>query len=248
MWENITSDRCGTYIERHFGKKGKTGEGKPAITISRSEGAGGLTVSSELMKYLQAKTTSHEEWTVFDQMLVSKVLEVFNLDGSGVHQFMKEEHKGTVTDAFEEFIGLHPSAWTLVERTNATILRLAQIGNCILVGRGANLVTKDMPNVFHVRLVASLEKRVERAMKVFNYDKKTAANYIKKKDRGRKRYIKDNFDADVDDPLIYHIVVNTDFVAYEEAAQMIGNEVIRRFKLDAPATPEVLQGRRAAVF
>ena len=94
MWENITSDRCETYIERHFGKKGKTAS-KPAITISRSEGAGGLTVSSELVKYLQEKTTSHDEWTVFDQKLVVKVLEVFDLKGH-VGNFMKEEHKGTV--------------------------------------------------------------------------------------------------------------------------------------------------------
>lgn len=246
MWENITSDKCETYIERHFGKKGKM-ESKPAITISRSEGAGGLTVSSELVKYLQEKTTSHEEWTVFDQKLVVKVLEVFDLTGH-VGKFMKEDHKGTVTDAFEEFIGLHPSTWTLVERTNATILRLAQIGNCILVGRGANLVTKDMPNVFHVRLVGSFEKRVGRAMKVFGYDQKTAANYIKKKDQGRKRYIKDNFDADIDDPLIYHIVINTDLVTYEETARLIGREMVRRYKLDAPATPEIMTGQRAAVF
>ena len=246
MWENITSDRCETYIERHFGKKGKVAS-KPAITISRSEGAGGLTVSSELVKYLQEKTTSHEEWTVFDQKLVVKVLEVFNLKGH-VGTFMKEEHKGTVTDAFEEFIGLHPSAWTLMERTNATILRLARIGNCILVGRGANLVTKDMPNVFHVRLVGSLEKRIEQAMKAFDYDEKAAANYIKKKDRGRKRYIKDHFDADIDDPLIYHIVINTDLVTYEDAARLIGSEVIRRYNLDAPAKPEMMTGHRAAVF
>lgn len=246
MWDNITSDKCEIYIERHFGKKGK-GEPKPAITISRAEGAGGLTVSSELAKYLQKKTTSHEEWTIFDQKLVTKVLEVFNLKGR-VEDFMKEDHKGTATDAFEEFLGLHPSTWSLVERTNATILRLAQIGTCILVGRGGNMVTKDMPNVFHVRLVGSFEKRVEQAMKVFGYDRKTASNYIKKKDQGRKRYIKDNFDADIDDPLTYHIVINTDLITYEEAAQLIGTEVIRRYKLDAPAKPEVMTGRRAAVF
>jgi len=246
MWENITSDRCEAYIERYFGKKGKT-ESKPAITISRAEGAGGLTVSSELVKYLREKTTSHEEWTVFDQKLVVKVLEVFDLKGH-VGKFMTEGHKGTVTDAFEEFIGLHPSTWSLVERTNATIQRLAQIGTCILVGRGANLVTKDMPNVFHVRLVGSVEKRIEQAMKVFGYSSKEAAKYIKKKDEGRKRYIKDNFDADIDDPLIYHIVINTDLVTYEEAARIIGSEVIRKHNLDAPAKPEIMKGQRAAVF
>ena len=236
MWENIGSDKCESYIERHFGLKGKeTPEQpeKPAITISRAEGAGGLTVSSELADHLKARTPTHEEWTIFDQNLVVKVIEDYNLKRR-VGDFMKEGHKGTVTDAIEEFLGLHPSTWTLVQRTNATILRLAQLGNVILVGRGGNIVTSDMETVFHVRLVGSLEKRVEQAQKVFGYDKKTATNYIKKKDAGRKRYIKDNFDKDIDDPLLYHLVINTDLVKYEEAARLIGDEVIRRFKLDSP--------------
>lgn len=236
MWENIGSDKCESYIERHFGLKGKeTPEQpeKPAITISRAEGAGGLTVSSELADYLKARTPTHEEWTIFDQNLVVKVIEDYNLKRR-VGDFMKEGHKGTVTDAIEEFLGLHPSTWTLVQRTNATILRLAQLGNVILVGRGGNIVTGDMETVFHVRLVGSLEKRVEQAQKVFNYDKKTATNYIKKRDAGRKRYIKDNFDKDIDDPLLYHLVINTDLIKYEEAARLIGDEVIKRFKLDSP--------------
>ncbi len=235
MWENIGSDKCESYIERRFGLKGKETPEQPekyAITISRAEGAGGLTVSSELADYLKARIPTHEEWTIFDQNLVVKVLEDYNIKRR-VGDFMKEGHKGTVTDAIEEFLGLHPSTWTLVQRTNATILRLAQLGNVILVGRGGNIVTSDMETVFHVRLVGSFEKRVEQAQKVFGHDKKTAVNYIKKRDAGRKRYIKDNFDKDIDDPLLYHLIINTDLFKYEDAARLIGDEVIRRFKLDS---------------
>jgi cytidylate kinase len=113
-------------------------------------------------------------------------------------------------------------------------LRLAHIGNVILVGRGANVVTSELPTVFHVHLVGSLEKRIEQAQKVFSLDRKSAINYIKKKDEGRRRYLKDNFDKDIDDPLLYHLIINTDLVQYDEAARLIGDEVIRRFKLDSP--------------
>lgn len=247
MWENIGSDKCESYIERHFGQKGKKADpGRPAITISRAEGAGGLTVSSELSSYLKKQVPSHEDWTVFDQKLVAKVLEVFDLKGR-VGEFMKEDRKGMVSDAIEEFLGLHPSTWTLVERTNATILRLAQIGNVILVGRGANIVTKDLPNVFHVHLVGSFEKRVEQAEKVFGLDSKAAKDYIKRKDQGRKRYLKDNFDEDIDNPLLYDIVINTDRVPYEEAARLIGDEVIRRFCLITPAKVAMSGMRQVAV-
>lgn len=242
MWENISSEKTKSFIERHFGAKAKDASqisAKPAITISRQEGAGGLTVASNLASYLETHTASHEAWTVFSQHLVAKVLEDHNYH-KGIGDFMKEGHKGSLTDAFEEFLGLHPNTFTLVEQTNATILRLAQIGNVILIGRGANIVTRELQNVFHVHLVGTLEKRIERAQKVFNLDEKEATKYIKQKDKSRRRYVKDNFDKDMDDPLLYHVVINTDLVQYDEAARMIGNEVIARFKLDTlPKTRRV---------
>jgi cytidylate kinase len=131
----------------------------------------------------------------------------------------------------EEWMGLHPSFWTLVQQTNATILRLAQTGNVILVGRGATVITSKLKNVFHARLVGSLEKRIERVEQVYGLDRKSAIGFIKKKDEGRKRYLKDNFDADVDNPLLYHVTINTDLVRYDEAARLIGDEVIARFDL-----------------
>jgi cytidylate kinase len=236
MWENISPQKCESFIKSHFYPQSRiTSETspKPAITISRQEGAGGLTVASNLADYLQTHMSSHEVWTVFSQHLVDKVLEEHHLH-KGVGDFMKEGHKSMLTDALEEFLGLHPSTWTLVEKTNATILRLAQIGNVILVGRGAGVVTRELKNVFHVRLVGSLERRIERAQKVFSLDHKAAIDYIKKKDRARKRYVKDNFDRDIEDPLLYHVTINTDLVQYDEAARLIGNEVIARFKLDNP--------------
>ena len=50
----------------------------------------------------------------------------------------------------EEVLGLHPSGWTLVQHATQTILRLAGLGRAILVGRGANIITARLPNVFHV--------------------------------------------------------------------------------------------------
>lgn len=236
MWKNISAERSESYIEHHFGLKGKDtskGPTKPAITIARQEGAGGLMVASELAGYLQTHVSSHDVWTVFSQRLVAKVLEEHHLDKQAAG-FMKEGHKGVVVDAIEELLGLHPSDWTFVQRANKTILRLAQTGNVILVGRGGNIVTSKLKTVFHVYLVGSLEKRIEQAEKVLNLDRKSAINHIKKKDEARRRYVKDNFDKDINDPLLYHIIINTDLVQYDEAARLIGDEVIRRFKLNSP--------------
>lgn len=246
MWNNISSDKCVSYIESHFGEKDKgpsSASIRPAITIARAEGSGGLEIASKLSEYLQKHTASKEVWTVFSQHLVAKVLEDHS-HHARVADFMKEDHKGSLIDAVEELLGLHPSTWTLVEQTNATILRLSEMGNVILVGRGGNIVTSEMETAFHVYLISPFEKRVERAMEVLHLDEKAAVNYIKKKDRSRKRYIKDNFDKNIEDPLLYHLTINTDIINYDEAARLIGDTVIKRFELDhtvkAPVILDIL--------
>jgi len=106
------------------------------------------------------------------------------------------------------------------------------MGNVILVGRGAAVVTSKLDNVFHVRLVGSIEKRTEQVQKVYGYDRKTAVDFINREDKGRKRFLKEHFEEDPENPLLYHLGINTDRISYEEAARLIGEEVKRRFHLD----------------
>jgi cytidylate kinase len=233
MWKNVGSEQGKSFIEDKFSPKKKDtpeSSGKPAVTISREAGAGGHTVASNLAEYLQKQTASHEVWTVFDRNIVEEVLEEHH-HHKHVAGYMKEGHKAALIDSVEEMLGLHPSTWTLVEQSKATMLRLAQMGNVILVGRGAAVVTSELPTVFHVRLVGSREKRLEWVQQVHGLDHKAAVDFLKKEEEGRKRYHKDNFGRNIDDPLVYHIIINTDLVRHDEAVRLIGDEVIRRFKL-----------------
>lgn len=234
MWKNIGLQKCISFIESESRRKGKESSiaavTRPAITISQMTGAGAHTVASALADYLQMNVPTHGQWTIFDHNLVEKVLEDHHIS-KRIADFMQERHKSMVTDSVEEWMGMHPSSWTLVQKTNATILQLAKMGDVILVGRGAVVITGKLKNVFHVRLVGSLEKRVAYWQQLYGLDYKAALNFIKKTDEGRKRYLKDNFGADVDDPLLFHVVINTDLVEYDQAARLIGDEVIRRFNL-----------------
>lgn len=234
MWENINYKKCEAFLSYHFHAKNKEPSYiRPVITISRAEGAGGHTVASELADYLHEKTYIHSEWTVFDKNLVEKVIEEYKHQ-KRIAEFMDEGHKSMIVDAFEMLIGLHPSTWKLVEQTNATILNLAKRGNVIIVGRGANIITRSLENAFHVRLVGSFEKRVKQIQKVYNMNEEDAKNFVKKEDEAKARYIKDNFGEDINDPLLYHLIINTDLIPHEDAAKLIGDMVIKRFKLDVP--------------
>jgi cytidylate kinase len=234
MLKNVDYEKCLSFIKsqlRPVSKGAVEMSIRPAITISRMAGAGGYTVAARLAEYLQTHVPARCEWTVFDRNLIAKVLEDHHLH-KRIADFMTEnEHKSMVTDSMEEYLGLHPSSWTLVQQTVETILHLAGMGYVILVGRGGNVITGTLPNVFHVRLVGSLERRIDHAQEVRNLDRQAALEWVKKEDKGRSRYVKENYDKDIDDPLLYHLILNTDLIHYDDAARLIGDEVIKRFQL-----------------
>ncbi|MEI6674750.1 MAG: cytidylate kinase-like family protein [Verrucomicrobiota bacterium] len=199
---------------------------QPAVTISRQAGAGAKTIAAELAEFLQARTPEHCLWAVFDKNLVEKVLEEHKLPKE-VAKFMLEGRVSVIQDAVEEMLGLHPSSRTLHEQTSETILHLAHLGHVILIGRGANIVTREMKNVFHVRLIAPLENRVEQVMAHEHLDHKAAQEFIHKSDRGRQRYLQDHFHADIDDSLQYDLVINTARFPQCKVAHLIGEAVMQ---------------------
>jgi len=197
-----------------------------AVTISRQAGSGAHLISTKLAEYLQAHNLKDSRpWTVFDRNLVERVLEDHSLP-KRLAQFMPEDRISEMTDTLDEVFGIHPPSWLLVRQTAQTLLHLAELGNVILIGRGGNIVTRKLSYVFHVRLVGSLSKRLERLQQSNQLDKKSALEFIRCEDGGRTRYLKKYFNADPNDPLLYHLVINTDLISCERAVRMVGDAVM----------------------
>jgi cytidylate kinase len=229
-------ERCLTYIncnlQQPHGSSAfhATHEYRPAITISRQAGSGGHTVAEKLAEILQAQAADPScPWTVFDRNLVEKVLKDHHLPDN-LAKFMPEDRISEMADTMDELFGLHPPSWTLVRQTTDTILHLAELGNVILIGRGSNVITRKLENVFHVRLVGSLEQRVKRMQESHQLTHKSALEFVQREDLGRRRYLKKYFNKEIDDPLLYHLVINTDLIPSEEAAQLVAQSLTLRFK------------------
>jgi cytidylate kinase len=201
---------------------------QPSVTISRQAGAGALTIAQLLIERLNTASPSPGEslsWTVFDRNLATQVLIDHKLP-LNLERFMVEDARLPVESIVEEVLGLHPSAWTLVQQTTRTIRRLAGLGRVVLVGRGAEIVTKRLPYVFHVRLVAPLEKRIGHAADYYSLTAADAAKKVHEEDHARRRYLARYFNADIDDPLLYHLVLNTGYLDFARAAEIVAQAVL----------------------
>ena len=228
---SVGLDQCFAFIRGQAAAGEKAGEGMEqrgarAVTISRQAGCGAVVVAEKLAQYLQKfSPKTSVPWTVFDRNLVDKVLEEHDLPVY-LSKFLPEDRVSELEDFLNELLGTRPPQWKVVRHTAETVLKLAELGRVILIGRGSYIITSQLPRVLHVRLVAPLEKRIEHAHEAYDMTKTAARKFCLSEDRARARYVKKYFNADIADPTLYHLTVNTGMVSYDEAAKLIGETAL----------------------
>jgi cytidylate kinase len=211
------------YLQAHAAVPEKEREPHPlAITISREAGAGAVTIAGLAAKQLHAaeKNAQAPPWTVVDANLAEHVLKDHQLS-ERLERFMAEDARLPVETIVEEVLGLHPTGWTLVQHTTETILRLAQLGRVILVGRAGNVITARQKHVFHVRLVAPWTQRVRHLAEQNHVDEAEAARIAKSRDQARRRYLRRYFNTEIDDPTRYDLTLNTGRLGFDRSADLI---------------------------
>lgn len=194
----------------------------PVITISRAAGARGTLIAEALVSRLAHDKIlpRRRPWTLFDQNLIQHVITEHHLP-ENTADFFPEDKTDDIRGAIAEILGLHPGVQTTMIKTAETIRRLAKAGNVVIVGRGGNFLTADIPLSLHVRLVGSVSTRVRHFARRSGLDRAAAAVEVARIDRARKRYIKTRFKKDIDDPLGYDLVLNTDEFDNEQAVSVI---------------------------
>ncbi|HNQ74503.1 MAG TPA: cytidylate kinase-like family protein [Verrucomicrobiota bacterium] len=208
------------YLHNRPKSEPSSGSRLQAVTISRQAGSGAASVAEHLIRLLEARKSPARPWTVFDRNLITQVLKDHNLP-ERLAEYLPEDRGSEIHDTVRSLFGVQPSTWTVVEHTAETILRLVHLGNVIILGRGANRITADVPGVIHVRLVAPLEQRISHVQESRQMSRTAARELVEREDRGRARYFKRYFAASLDDPLLYHLVINTGLVSFKQAAELI---------------------------
>jgi hypothetical protein len=66
-------------------------------------------------------------------------------------------------------------------------------------------------------------------MDVQKMNRQSAEVYIKKEDAARRNYLKSNFSRNIENPELYHMVLNTGLLTHGETATVIADAVMKKF-------------------
>jgi cytidylate kinase len=174
------------------------------ITLSRKMGANGSEiagrVAGELQYYLY--DTEAIETTAREMGFLKDVQDIDN----------------KVPSFFERFLSARPQMQ--VDRLMAVIYELASRGNALFLGRGSHILLREFPCAMHVRVTASLEKRILNLVDR-GFQREAAVRELRRTDHERAAFIKFAFGVDWDNPELYDLVLNMDHLTVPLAADIV---------------------------
>ncbi len=186
------------------------GEG-PCVTISREFGCQAFPLARELANCLG------DTWSVIDREMLE---EVARISGFTVEQIEKTRDTPALLKAiFAMFLDSSRAEETeLSTHLRQVICKFADAGNCIIVGGGGVFTTQGMKNMFHLRLVAPLEFRISKIMQTHSQDRLQATDFVSQHQKQRENFESRLTGRRLDDPLLYHLVLNNGMLTPEQMA------------------------------
>lgn len=100
------------------------------------------------------------------------------------------------------------------------IEEIAKRGSCVIVGRAADYVLKDNPNVISVFIYASEETKIKNIMDMYGDSREEAIKYIQKSDKSRSKYYQSISSWKWDDRHHYDLCIDSG-IGKEAAAKLI---------------------------
>ena len=113
------------------------------------------------------------------------------------------------------------------------IYGFAQKNDVVIVGRGAQVLLKDLPGVLHVRVFAPFDLRIRRIMERQGVNEKQAFRLLRRSDEDSAGFIQTFFKVDWEDPSLYDLAINTQNISVDTAVMVI---------LEAIQSPEIKEG------
>lgn len=184
---------------------------RPVITLSRLPGARGGALARKLAEDLNID--------LFDQQIVEKI--AANADVSKRLVETLDEQDRSIFDDWISALGKdHLWSYEFLQQLTNVITAIGTHGYAVIVGRGASLILPKEVSL-RVLVTAPLEKRIRNMMEVHKISESEARNRVTQTEAERKAFIRQYFRTELTDPDNFDIVINTENIDIDLAAETI---------------------------
>lgn len=203
---------------------------KVVITIARQFGSGGKTIGKMLAQDLGIKAYSREilklasEDSGINERLFNQVDE--KLKNTTLFGVMKRAYKGElIPPESEDFT----SNQNLFNYQAKVIKELAQTESCVIIGRCADYVLRDNPNVVSVFVHASPEYCLQQSIERGAHAGKDVEKFIQRTDKYRADYYHYYTGQEWNDARNYDLCLNSERLGLEKCVEAIKAYIKIRF-------------------
>lgn len=195
--------------------------GNTVITIGRDFGSGGREIGMALAVRLGIEC--------YDSRLIDMAAEQGGLD---LEELRAADEKKTsfwyyTVPLDPNYISIYdrPMNEVLFQLQSKIIRELADMGSCVIVGRCSDYVLKGHPHVFSCFIYAEAENRIARIMKKYSLDHREAEIMMKKTDRERNTYYRNNTCQDRHAPENYHMLLDSGKLGTDKTVSILEKAV-----------------------
>ena len=199
---------------------------KTVITIARSYGSGGKTLGKLLADKMGINCYDREiirmasDSSGINEELFGRVDEKLKKSPLfGIVRSNPYKGNGVIPPESSNFV----SDDNLFNYQAQVIKELAEKESCVIIGRCADYVLKDNPNVIRLYLYAPLEDCVKRVMAQNSITEKDTIKKIETIDKYRSDYYKYYTGKEWNDARNYDFCLNTTSMSYEKLIQVVEN-------------------------
>ena len=125
-----------------------------------------------------------------------------------------------IPSLFKRLLSQKPEIY--LDRLHSVIYELASRGNAVFLGRGSHMLLRSFKCALHIRVTASLGKRME-ILAGRGWPKEVAFKAMEASDHERGAFIKYAFRVNWEDPELYDLVLNMDHLTVDLAADAVSH-------------------------
>ena len=118
---------------------------------------------------------------------------------------------------------------SLFQFQSDAIRKAAKEGSCVFVGRCADYVLRDFPNVVNIFITASMEYRVEQIMNKQHLDEEAARAFIEKRENQRAEYYNYYTGKKWGHAASYDLCIDSSILGLVETEKIIAEFIRKKF-------------------